>query len=300
MKHLGYEVMNQIDSDYYSIKVGTDQQSSSPIPVGAIDKNIVMCLTTGRSGTNLLQKLLTLTDDTCALHEPEPAFQSVLADVSRDPAVALFFVRNRKLPYILSRSEKNYAETSHVFGKGFFEAFITLKIPFRLIILNREPREVAKSLWRTKIIPRRTKVGREFLFDPAQKDVVSPKRWQIMTNYQLCYWYCLEVERRKTLYMKECRKHGVPMVEISLEQLKDWNSFQQLCMVCGLTLPDAAKRSYNEIVADKVNAKSEHAEKLSLIPFAWQEKKVWQALGNEEKVLHAEVEARYPARHEAE
>jgi hypothetical protein len=278
MKDLGYEVINQ---------------------VRAIDKNIIMCLTTGRSGTNLLQKLLALTDDTCALHEPEPAFQSVLADVSRDPGVALFFVRDRKLPYILSRAEKNYAETSHVFGKGFFEAFIALKIPFRLIILNREPREVAKSLWRTKIIPRRTKLGREFLFDPAQRDVFSPKRWHMMTNYQLCYWYCLEVERRKTLSMKECRKRGIPTVEISLEQLKDWNCFQRLCTACGLALPDTAKTSYNEIVADKVNPKSEHPEKLPLIPFAWQEKKVWQALGQEGKVLHAEVEARYNARHEA-
>lgn len=298
MKDLGYELINQIDRDYYFRKAGAGGESLARTPVGTVRKNIIMCLTTGRSGTNLLQKLLALTDDTCALHEPEPAFQSALADVSRDPEAAVFFVRNRKLPYILSRTEKNYAETSHVFGKGFFEAFITLEIPFRLIILDREPREVAKSHWRTRIVPRRTRLGREFLLDPAQRDVLSPKRWQLMTNYQLCYWYCLEVERRKTLYMKECRERGIPVVEISLDQLKDWNRFQQLCMTCGLTLPDSAKTAYDGIVADKVNAKSEHLEKSPLIPFAWQEKKVWKALGKEGKALRAEVEARYHARQE--
>src|SRR5262249_18366644 len=110
-----------------------------------IGKNIIMCLTTGRSGTNLLEKLLALANDICAVHEPEPAFQHVLDDVRRDPLAAIAFVRDRKLPDILTRPGSHYAETSHLFGKGFFEAFVALSIPFRLVILNREPRNVAKS-----------------------------------------------------------------------------------------------------------------------------------------------------------
>jgi hypothetical protein len=82
-------------------------------------------------------------------------------------------------------------------------------------------------------------------------------------------------------------------VEISLEQLKDWDRFRQLCTVCGLTLPDTKRAAYNELVANKVNAKSKHPERSPGIPFEAQEEKVWQAMGTEGAALHAEVEARY-------
>jgi len=293
----GYEKIHQIEYDYYFKKAKIKKEKSRhQTTVNTIDKNIIMCLTTGRSGTNLLEKLLSLANDINALHEPEPSFQSVLENVRHDPSAAINFVRDSKLPSILANSETNYAETSHLFGKGFFEAFIALDIPFRLIILNRDPREVSKSLWRIKAIPSRTKHGREFLFDPTQNGVLKLNNWEKMSDYQLCYWYCLEVERRKTIYAAECRERGIPIIEISMLQLKDWSKFQQLCKICGLTLPDTAKTQHAEICTNKVNRKSKHHTKYSLIPFAWQEQKVWQALGKDGVVLHAEVEARYKIR----
>lgn len=257
------------------------------------DKNIIMCLTTGRSGTNLLEQLLALAKDTCAVHEPEPAFHHVLEDVKRDPSAAVAFVRDRKLPDINARPQANYAETSHLFGKGFFEAFTALGVPFRLIILNREPREVAKSLWRIKTIPHRTKYGRNFLFDPEQAGVMKLRGWRRMSDYQLCYWYCLEVERRKIVYAAECRERGIPIVEISLEQLRDWGRFSQLCEECGLTLSAEAEARHAEISAHKVNRKEKHSPRLQILPFSVQEGKVWRALGSEGSALRVAVEARY-------
>ena len=151
LKALNYEQFHQIEYDCYFRKTATtEKENQCRDTIEKIDKNIIMCLTTGRSGTNLLEKLLALAEDTHALHEPEPGFQHVLENVRHDPSSAVNFVRNRKLPAILAYPETNYAETSHLFGKGFFEAFVDLNIPFRLIILNRDPREVSKRLLRIK------------------------------------------------------------------------------------------------------------------------------------------------------
>ncbi len=252
-----------------------------------------MCVTTGRSGTNLLQELLALADDTSSLHEPEPGFQHVLKDVPGHPEAAISFVRDRKLPDILARPGRNYVETSHVFGKGFFEAFLALNVPFRLIILNRDPRQVAISFRRIRAVPHHTHLGRVWLLQPGQQDVMPLPGWQWMTEYQLTYWYCLEIERRKTLYAEECRKRGIPVVEIHLEQLKDWSRFQELCAACGLTLPDGAQERHAAITAHRVNPKEEWHTRRSRLPYGLQEWIVWKALGSQGPALRRAVRARY-------
>ncbi len=256
-------------------------------------KNIVMCLTTGRSGTNLLQALLALASDTCALHEPEPAFHHVLEEVRLNPAAATAFVAGRKLPDILTRPGANYVETSHLFGKGFFEAFLELSIPFKLIVLDRPPREVAKSLWRIKTVPARTRLGRGFLLHPAQEGVLRIENWRRLSDYQLCFWYCLEVERRKTLCLCECARRNIPAAEISLEKLKDWESFRALCAACDLELPEGARARHAEISVRRVNPKSQFWPKIPLRPYARQEEGVWRALGAEGAALRKDVEQRY-------
>lgn len=118
--------------------------------------------------------------------------------------------------------------------------------------------------------------------------------WQWMSDYQLCYWYCLEVERRKTIYAAECRKRGIPVVETSLQQLKDWNRFRELCQACALTLSDAAYMRHAEITAHKVNRKTKHLPRLALVPFSFQESKVWKALGRDGAALRAAIVSASP------
>ncbi|MCZ6680586.1 MAG: sulfotransferase domain-containing protein, partial [Candidatus Poribacteria bacterium] len=108
-------------------------------------KNIVMVISPGRCGTEFLQKLLALVPDVFAAHEQEPNFETVLSRLRRNPWLAIEFCRESKLPFIASCSERNYVETSHLFGKGFFEAFLNLGLSFKLIFLHRNPRDVALS-----------------------------------------------------------------------------------------------------------------------------------------------------------
>jgi len=262
---------------------------------GAVNKTTFMCVTAGRSGTTLLAKLLALAEDICAVHEPEPAYHSVLSEVRQNPETAVSFVRDVKLPYILSRPERNYAETSFVFCEGFFEAFIVLDIPFRIIVLDRNPSDVAVSLWRIHAIPHRTADGREWLLDPVQRDVMQMPGWETMSDYQLCYWYCLEIERRKGLYIQQCRARNIPVAEVSLQQLLHWETFQELCEMCDLALPEAAKSAHHALVSRKVNTKDKFPMKVPKVPFAVQEQEVWDALGRETATLRSEISTRYRA-----
>ena len=256
-----------------------------------INKNIVMCLTTGRSGTNLLEELLALANDTCSMHEPAPYFSDHVKAVRDNPKAAIDFVKNEKIPAIEQIAESNYVETSHLFGKGFFEAFIELDIPFRLIILHRPPREVAKSMWRIGSIPARTEKGLISMYHPDSDDVLQVDNWQKLSNYQLCYWYCLEVERRKPMYKEICAQHNIPVAEISLTGVQDWESFKSFAGQLGLEIPESAREDYERLTATKVNRKAKYFSNIPLVPLSIQEKRLWKKIDNEK--LRQEINQRY-------
>jgi len=88
-------------------------------------------------------------------------------------------------------------------------------------------------------------------------------------------------------------ERGLPLVEISLHELKDWKRFQQLCEACGLILPETAKTAHAALTAQKVNSKPEFPEKSPDVPFEIQEEAVWKEMGSEGLRLRSEVKARY-------
>ena len=65
-----------------------------------------------------------------------------------------------------------------------------------LILLRREPRLIALSNLERYAIPARTRLGLEWLLQPNDPDVLQLPAWRRMSDYQLCFWYALEMERR--------------------------------------------------------------------------------------------------------
>lgn len=157
-------------------------------------------MATGRCGTAFFAEVLRLVPGVVSLHEPEPEYAEVLRDVQRDPEKAHNFLVDKKLPAIAAVNATTYIETSHLFCKGFLEPLLGLDIVPALLWIRRDHRAVASSMFRGGTIPGRTEKGLRFYLSPEDPGVLELAGWQDLNDYQLCYWYCLEIERRALHY----------------------------------------------------------------------------------------------------
>jgi hypothetical protein len=192
--------------------------------------NLTFTVTSGRSGTKLLTVLLQESLGMAADHEPHPRANFELRSTIANPEHGMAWLINEKLPYIATNiSQNHYAETSHIYCKGFIELFEALGLNTRYIILRRDPRSVARSLYQMKCVPERTEAGRLVLIGPSDPKVLSLPDWQSYSDYQLCYWYAREIERRQNYYAGHFAEEGIPFHDLRMEDLLDWSKFKRLC-----------------------------------------------------------------------
>jgi len=192
------------------------------------NKRCIFCLTTGRSGTKYLSNLLSLLPGINALHEPKPDFAKFAEMARNHPEKGRDFILGRKIHSINESMSNVYIETSHLFCKGFVEIFAHLGLEFDAIILRRNHRDVAKSLYRRNSIPGMPPMGTKYLLTPNTKGVFTKlPNWNKYHPYQLCYWYCLEIERRIQTY--KFFKNIKTIVETDVHQLQYVDHFYRLC-----------------------------------------------------------------------
>jgi len=216
-------------------------------------RNLVFTVTAGRTGTVYLQRLLGLFPDTTSLHEPEPAFVSVLRLVQHAPARARSFLLEYKLPFIGTVQTGHYVEASHLFGKGFLEPALALGLIPRLVMLRRHPRRIALSYLARNAIPGRTKLGFKYLLQPSDPGVLPLHNWTRRGAYQLCFWYALEMERRQRAYAERMSELGGAWVDVTAEELHDVERFLDVARTLQLLAPstdlDAVRRQHRELSA---------------------------------------------------
>lgn len=258
-------------------------------------KTLVFTVTAGRTGTTYLTHLLALCPDTASLHEPEPSFVPVLRLVQHDPALARRFLLEYKLPFLVDVAARRYAESGHLFCKGFLEPLLDLGMVPRLIFLRREPRRVATSLFVRKTVPGRGKLGLKYLLHPADPGVLPLPGWLALSDYQLCFWYALEIERRQAAYAELLDRHGGRWVDVTAEELHDGARF--LAMVEALGLVDAETdrpallRRHAEVSA--VTHNPNQGEAAPAAGLDAQEEQVWRAVAAYAPELRRRVAQRY-------
>lgn len=186
------------------------------------NKRLIFTITTGRSGTAYLASIFGYAKGVDAFHEPSPEFVDVLREVQGDPIQAKLFMLEHKLPAIARTSSRVYVETSHLACKGFFEPLLDIGIVPDLIIHRRAKRDVALSMFRMGTIPGRSDKGLKFYLSPEDPGVLPLGDWQGLTDYQICFWYCLEIERRAQHYRKLFSQYGGRIVETTLPGLKSF------------------------------------------------------------------------------
>ena len=218
------------------------------------NKRLIFTISTGRSGTGYLARILNLLPGVNAKHEPEPKFSNLLRKVQTKPELALHFWILQKLPAIALLKEKIYIETSHVFGKGFLEPLIKLEIIPDIIILKRDYRKVASSLYNLNTIPGRTLEGLNFLLNPDDPYTNSPQNWRQLNDYQLCYWYCLEMNRRMKIYEELILENRGKVIHA--ENIFKRSSFKNLIQQLEIDpINNNFWGDYNKIYQQKVNSK---------------------------------------------
>jgi len=120
---------------------------------------MVFTVTSGRSGSGFLAYLFSAVDSVYSAHEPSPRFDTLMHDVQNNKILASNFLYHCKFPYIDNVNLPVYVETSHLFGKGYFEAMLETGARFGLIGLRRNLRATALSFHRIGSIPDRSKIG---------------------------------------------------------------------------------------------------------------------------------------------
>ena len=228
------------------------------------DKRLILTVTSGRSGTGYLAKVLAVLPGVCAYHEPEPFFHDWMRRVQKEANLAEQWLRDEKLPAIKKCNKSIYIETSHLFCKGFFEPLIGLGVIPDLILLSRPHREVASSLYGLNTIPGRGGLGERFYLSPDDSGVLLLPEWKDLHDYQLCYWYCLEIERRQYTYGKEVQRSGGRVVAINLAEANTPEGFERLRQELELPEPGLFGRlQLRKLRKSKVNDKS-HKKKQKL------------------------------------
>lgn len=229
-------------------------------------KRLILAVSTGRSGTAYLAEILGCVPDVSSHHEAKPKFSKALRPVQQNGQLAYKFWIKEKLPAIAKDSAPIYVETSHLFCKGFAEPLLDLGIVPDLILLARPYRQVALSFCRFGTIPGRTAQGLKYLLGPADHGVLSLPDWQELDDYQLCYWYCLEIERRMSKYNELFSGLGARIVRVSLEEINALSGFEKLLLGLNLQKPDGPKWvEYLQIKDSRINVRP-HLNRPAKIP----------------------------------
>ncbi len=198
------------------------------------NKRLVFTVATGRCGTAYLAEILRLVSGASSVHEPIPEYADVLRNVQQYPEQAKEFLVERKLPAIAKDTSPIYIETSHLFCKGFLEPLLELDIIPAIIWMRRGHREVASSMFRGGTIPGRTEKGLRFYLSPDDHGTLLLGNWDILHDYQLCYWYCLEIERRAKEYRAKYLEQGWYWGETSIVDISRTAGIKQLLVELGL------------------------------------------------------------------
>ena len=258
-------------------------------------KNLAFAVTAGRTGTLFIQKLLALVPDTTSLHEPEPAFHRYFSRLRRDPEFAKEFLLEYKLPFIAELPTSNYVELSHVFSKGYIEPLLALGVVPNIIMVRRPPREIALSYLERYTVPARTYYGFEYLLRPDQEGVLPLPGWRRMTDYQLIFWYALEMERRQRAYGEFLGGAGGAVCDITAIEMHNTQDFLRLVDTLGMSGDDfdvaALVERHKAVASEKFNINVDRLQFFGDLDA--EEEEVWQRVLAADPTLRSWVETRY-------
>lgn len=168
--------------------------------------SLIFVATTGRSGSGSLASVFRAVTGMAAFHEPEPVMNG-------KPMIERNFGRNARAKEVYDHAKavsirlralghRYYAETNHIFIKGFYD-YVIADFPgkVKIVHLYRDPVKVASSLYRLGLWPGSPK-GNKWCLDMNGTENVIQISADLAENGELnhpffrCLWYWYETEAR--------------------------------------------------------------------------------------------------------
>lgn len=219
---------------------------STPIFAGSVTK-FTCLITPGRSGSTFLQVTLNRLYNVFAEEsyhtitgKPEQCFSSIIGKTEAEKNA---FIKS-KIEYIEGLNCEHYMDSvSLICQDNNIERFINNGYVPNVITLRRDPRMVAQSFYELDWDPITPPMSS---LDPTAPDAIK------MTladphPYQLCLWYCVEIERIARAYKGKLEAWGVKHYETSIQKLIEGDSFHK--MLSYFEMP-----SIGYVYTDKINA----------------------------------------------
>ncbi|MDU8913518.1 hypothetical protein [Aestuariicoccus sp. MJ-SS9] len=147
----------------------------------------------------------------------------------------------------------NTVETSHAFCKGFFEPSVAAGFRPSLLLLTRDTRTTALSHRRKNAVPRRTDAGFAHLIAPSDDVYLPVADPASLSDYQLCYWYCLEIQLRQTLYTRIAEKLDMKVVRMETSELSDMDRLVEVVTPLGLADATSARAALARAGVEKAH-----------------------------------------------
>ena len=257
------------------------------------EKQLILTVTAGRTGTAFLHNLFRLFPNVDSFHEEEPSYLHVMRRVQTQPDEAARFLKKFKFPVIAACKSRTFAETSHLFCKGFLEPMINLGVYPDLVLLRRNPRRIALSLHERNTIPGRTSTGTDYLVCPSDPGTLPLSLWEGMTDYQLCFWYALEIERRQHRYGDYMQQLGRKVCDVTANELHNPSRFLEMAETLSLDIPDRDEllQRHRDVSSTDYNKTPEVREQTFDLDGA--EREVWERVSYYEPLLRQRVTDRY-------
>lgn len=199
-------------------------------------KKLILTITAGRTGTAMMAQLFGLLPDVTATHEGVECYSQALAAAQKNPMAAVHFMIEKKLPAIAALPTPIFSESSHLVSKGFLETYIRLGLYPHLILLHRPLREIALSLLARRCVPGKTKAGINFTISPQDPMTLPFPGINQASDYQRCFWYAIEVERRMRHYATLYATHADRLHAISTTGMTDFTRFSTLLTNIGIEM----------------------------------------------------------------
>ena len=221
-------------------------------------KPITLVFSTGRSGTTLLATLLSRVHGSYAENNYEMIgpdnhgvdqhrFSSVRGKNKIDPSIGHKFV-GQFLERVKNYPCQHFTYCGSEILDGFIEHFWSYDVYPNVIILRRNPRDVAISLlllgWAP--VPNDKWSWNDYFAYPSEPGTL-PFAWHNVHPYQCAFWYCCHVEWKIWNYMEDLILHNAKIWETTTEQILDIDHFNS--MLSFLNLPNVST-----IPQDKVHS----------------------------------------------